>query len=51
VEEFLTSVAEFTRDHVALQRRRREVSDMEDRVRRAAEFALARLPKTGADHV
>ncbi|WP_049562220.1 hypothetical protein [Nonomuraea sp. SBT364] len=43
VDEFVAAVAEFTRDHVALQRRRREVADMEDRVRRAAEFALARL--------
>lgn len=43
VEEFLASVAEFTADHVALQRRKRDLDDAEDRIRLAADFALKHL--------
>ncbi|TYB69686.1 hypothetical protein FXF51_05865 [Nonomuraea sp. PA05] len=49
VEEWVAAVAEFTPDHVALQRHRRELDGMEDRIRRAANFALTNLPERG-DH-
>jgi hypothetical protein len=48
VDEFLASVGEFTPEHVALQRRRRELDDMEARIRRAATFALTHLSEGSA---
>lgn len=49
VAEFVAAIAEFTVEHVALQRRRRELDDMEARIRRAADFALTNLPNRGGD--
>jgi len=43
VDEFVASVAEFTPDHAVLQRRRRELDDLEERIRRAATRALTDL--------
>jgi hypothetical protein len=48
VPEFLAAVAEFTRDHVALQRHRRELDDLEARIRRAATKALTGLDQGAA---
>ncbi|MFB4275777.1 hypothetical protein ACBJ59_10830 [Nonomuraea sp. MTCD27] len=43
VDEVVAALGEYCREHVALQRRARDVADAEDRVRRAADSALARL--------
>ncbi|MDP4501035.1 hypothetical protein [Nonomuraea turcica] len=45
VDEIVAALGEYSREHVALQRRRRELDGMEDRIRRAAHFALTHLPE------
>lgn len=45
VDMFAAALGEYCREHVALQRRARDLDDMEARIRRAAELALTNLPK------
>lgn len=44
VDELVTALGEYCREHVALQRRCRDAEGIEDRIRRAANYALTNLP-------
>ncbi|MEU8378985.1 hypothetical protein [Streptosporangium sp. NPDC048865] len=50
VEEFAAALGDFTREHVGLQRRARDLTDAEGRVRRAAELALSLVGEKPRDY-